>query len=103
EAVLAKLLGAAEVDNKAQASQLLAELDDWRDDFDRKIDAARSEMRRLAGAAIVGTRVYQRHVVEIGLVLLAIAALLGITVAAGGAAPAAVPAAAPLAGSRRAR
>jgi len=39
-------------------------------------------MRRLAGAAIVGTRAYQRHVVKIGLVLLAIAALLGITVAA---------------------
>ncbi len=30
----------------------------------------------------VGTRAYQRHVVQIGLVLLAIAALLGITVAA---------------------
>jgi class 3 adenylate cyclase len=82
EAVLAKLLAAAEVGNKAQTGELLAELDDWRDDFDRKIDAERSEMRRLAGAAIVGTRAYQRHVVDIGLVLLAIAALLGITVAA---------------------
>jgi class 3 adenylate cyclase len=82
EAVLAKLLAAAEAGNKAQTGELLAELDDWRDDFDRKIDAARSEMRRLAGAAIVGTRAYQRHVVDIGLVLLAIAALLGITVAA---------------------
>ena len=49
--------------NKPQASRLLAELDGWRDDFDRKIDAARSEMRRLAGAAIVGTRAYQRRVV----------------------------------------
>ena len=82
EAVLAKLLAAAEAGNKAQTGELLAELDDWRDDFDRKIDAERSEMRRLAGAAIVGTRAYQRHVVDIGLVLLAIAALLGITVAA---------------------
>src|SRR6202022_134716 len=54
----------------------------WRDDFDRKIDAARSEMRRLAGAAIVGTRAYQRRVVESGLGLLAIAGLLGITIAA---------------------
>ncbi len=82
EAILAKLLAAAEADHKAQASELLAELDDWRDDFDRKIDAARSEMRRLAGAAIVGTRAYQQHTVEIGLALLAIAVLLGITIAA---------------------
>src|SRR5437764_243943 len=82
EAVLDKLLPAAEADNKVLATELLAELDDWRDDFDHKIDAARSEMRRLAGAAIIGTRAYQRHVVQIGLALLAIAALLGITVAA---------------------
>src|SRR5207244_1636315 len=82
ETILAKLLSATEADNKAQASQLLAALDDWRDDFDRKIDAARSEMRRLAGGAIVGTRAYQRRVVEIGLVLLAIAGMLGITIAA---------------------
>jgi class 3 adenylate cyclase len=81
EAVLGKLLAAADADNKMLATELLAELDDWRDDFDRKIDAARSEMRRLAGAAIVGTRAYQRHVVQIGLALLAIAALLGIIVA----------------------
>jgi hypothetical protein len=39
-------------------------------------------MRRLAGAAIIGSRAYQQRVVQIGLVLLAIAALLGITVAA---------------------
>jgi len=71
EAVLAKLLTAADADNKDQASKLLAELDDWRDDFDRKIDVARSEMRRLAGAAIVGTRAYQQRVVEISLALLA--------------------------------
>ena len=82
EAVLAKLLTAVEAENKARASELLAELDDWRDDFDRKIDAARSEMRRLAGAAIVGTRAYQQRVVEISLVLLVIAAMLGIIVAA---------------------
>src|SRR5204863_3662778 len=49
ESVLAKLLAAAEVGDKAQVSGLLAELDELRDDFDRKIDAARSEMRRLAG------------------------------------------------------
>jgi class 3 adenylate cyclase len=82
ESVLAKLLAAAKVGNKVQVSDLLAELDDWRDDFDRKVDAAQSEMRRLAGAAIVGTRAYQRHVVEISLVLVGIAMLLGITIAA---------------------
>jgi adenylate cyclase len=82
EAMLGKLLAAAVADDKVLTTELLAELDDWRDDFDRKIDAARSEMRRLAGAAIVGTRAYQRHVVQIGLALLAIAALLGIIVAA---------------------
>lgn len=82
ESVLAKLLAAAQVGNKVQVSELLTELDDWRDDFDRKVDAAQSEMRRLAGAAIVGTRAYQRHVVEISLVLVGIAMLLGITIAA---------------------
>jgi hypothetical protein len=66
EAVLGKLLTAAEAGNTPQASGLLAELDDWRDDFDRKIDLARGEMRRLASAAIVGTRAYQRRVVAIG-------------------------------------
>src|SRR5262249_48648633 len=64
EAVLAKLLAAAAAERKEQATELLAELDDRRDDFDRKIDAARGEMRRLGGAAIVGTRAYQRHVVQ---------------------------------------
>jgi HAMP domain-containing protein len=39
-------------------------------------------MRRLASAAIVGTRDYQRRVVAIGIALLAIAAALGITLAA---------------------
>src|SRR5262249_45156210 len=56
EAVFSKLLVAAEAGDKSLARNLLAELDDWRDDFDRKIDVARGEMRRLAGAAIVGTR-----------------------------------------------
>jgi adenylate cyclase len=82
EGIFRKLLAAAEAGNKPVAGELLGELDDLRDDFDRRIDAARNEMRRLAGAAIVGTRDYQQRVVTIGVVLLAIAALLGITVAA---------------------
>ena len=82
EGGLGKLLGAAQAGNKPVAGELLGELDDLRDDFDRKIDAARNEMRRLAGAAVIGTRAYQRRVVTIGVALLAIAALLGLTVAA---------------------
>jgi adenylate cyclase len=82
ESVLARLIPAAEAGNKPQAGELLAELDGWRDDFDRKIENARSAMRTLAGAAIVGTRAYQQRVVAIGIALLAIAAALGITVAA---------------------
>ena len=82
ESVLGKLLTAAESGDKPLTGELLGELDDWRDEFDRKIEAARSEMRRLASAAIVGTRDYQRRVVAIGIALLAIAAALGITLAA---------------------
>jgi hypothetical protein len=56
ESVLAKLLAAAISGHQRQASDLLAELDGRRDDFDHKIDAARTEMRQLASAAIVGTK-----------------------------------------------
>jgi class 3 adenylate cyclase len=82
ETVLGRLVAAAKAGDKPRTTDLLTELDEWRDDFDRKIDAARSEMRRLADAAIVGTRAYQHRVVDIGIALLAIAAALGITVAA---------------------
>jgi class 3 adenylate cyclase len=82
EAVLTKLLAAVAAGHKEETTQLLAELDDRRDDFNRRIDAARGQMQRLADAAIDGTRAYQQHVVEISLALLVIAALLGITVAA---------------------
>jgi adenylate cyclase len=46
ESVLAKLLAATAVDNKPQASELLADLDDQRDNFDRKIDADRDAAAR---------------------------------------------------------
>ena len=82
ELVLAKLLAAATSGHQQQASDLLAELDGRRDDFDHKIDVARTEMRRLASAAIVGTKAYQQRVVSVGVALLAIAAALGVTVAA---------------------
>ena len=82
EALLGKLLAAAVAGRQQQGGDLLAELDDRRDDFDHKIDAARSEMRRLASAAIVGTKAYQQRVVTIGVMLLAIAMALGVTAAA---------------------
>ena len=82
ESVLDKLVAAAKAGEKPETAELLAELDEWRDDVDRKIDAARREMRRLAGAAIVGTRAYQRRVVDISIALMAIASALGLTVAA---------------------
>jgi class 3 adenylate cyclase len=68
-------------ENSPEVARWLSELDRIRDDIDRRLDSVRSEMRHLAGNAIVGTRDYQMRVVEIGLVLLVIAALLGITVA----------------------
>src|SRR5215472_9616265 len=82
ESVLGRLLTAAESDDKPLTAELLGELDDWRDDFDHKMDTARNEMQRLASGAIVGTRAYQQRVVAIGIALLAIAAALGITLAA---------------------
>jgi class 3 adenylate cyclase len=68
-------------ENSPDVVRWLSELDRIRDDIDRRLDGVRSDMRHLAGNAIVGTRDYQMRVVEIGLVLLVIAALLGITVA----------------------
>lgn len=81
ESVFKRLLGAADL-REASAADDLAELDKIRDDFDHRITADETEMRRLADGAIDGTRSYQRHVVEIGLSLLVIAGLLGLTVAA---------------------
>lgn len=82
EAILAQLLEVAATGQRSDENRILAELDSWRDDFDRRIEAARIEMRRLAGAAILGTRSFQERVVEISLALLALAGLLGLIVAA---------------------
>jgi class 3 adenylate cyclase len=72
EAVFARLRSAA-TGRAAEAAIVLDQLDEARDDFDRRIAAARTEMRHLAGNAIVGTRAYQQHVIVIGLALLVIA------------------------------
>lgn len=83
-----KLVAAAEAnlpgvdDRSPEVARYLNELDRIRDDIDHRLDGVRDEMRHLAGNAIVGTRKYQMSVVEIGLALLVIAGLLGITVAA---------------------
>ena len=69
-------------ENSPEVARWLNELDRMRDDIDRRLDGVRSDMRQLAGNAIVGTRNYQMSVVDIGLALLVIAGLLGITVAA---------------------
>jgi class 3 adenylate cyclase len=82
EAALAKLLAVAQSGDQASEHRLLIDLDDLRDQFDRHIDGDRAEMSRLAHGAIDGTRAYQSRVVDISLVLLLLAALLGVSVAA---------------------
>jgi class 3 adenylate cyclase len=82
EAVFLKLLDAARNHRDAETASLLDELDDLRDDFDHRITADQAEMLRLAEEAVNGTRTYQRRVVEISLLLLVAAGLLGVTVAA---------------------
>jgi class 3 adenylate cyclase len=82
EATYAKLLSDENASDVAGVRDTLADLDDERDEFDRRIDAYRTEMSRLAHGAIDGTRLYQARTVSIGLALLLLAALLGIGVAA---------------------
>lgn len=69
-------------DHAPEIARLLNQLDNIRGDVDHRLDAARMEMRQLAGNAISGTRAYQIRVVEIGVALLVIAGLLGLIVAA---------------------
>ncbi|MBV9479684.1 MAG: hypothetical protein JO249_02890, partial [Acidobacteria bacterium] len=48
KAMLTQMIATAKAHNESQTAKLLGRLDKWRDDFDRKINAARNEMRRLA-------------------------------------------------------
>jgi adenylate cyclase len=82
EDVFSRMVAAAETADQAAADRLLHELDRLRDEFDTHMDTVRDGMRQIANGAILGTRHYQQHVVELGLALLVIAALLGLTVAA---------------------
>jgi class 3 adenylate cyclase len=81
-AVFLKLFDAARNNRDAEADSLLDELDTILDDFEHRITADQAEMRRLAEEAVHGTRTYQRHVVEMSLLLVIAAGLLGVTVAA---------------------
>ncbi|SDC50779.1 adenylate cyclase [Sphingomonas sp. YR710] len=81
EGLHAQVLDAAR-NRRPEVLSLLTDLDRIRDDYDQRIGAAQGEMRRLADQAIADTRAYQRHVIQIGLGLLIVAGLLGITIAA---------------------
>jgi adenylate cyclase len=81
EAQLYKTRAAFQSGRFDDGNRLMRELDNRRDDFDRRMDEARAAMRQIAGHAILGTRNYQQRVIEISIALLAIAGLLGLVVA----------------------
>jgi class 3 adenylate cyclase len=83
EAILAKWVAAAEAGHRTEADRFRIALDEWREDWDGRMDSARQEMRNIARDAILGTRAYQERIVEIGLALLVIAGLIGAIIAAG--------------------
>jgi class 3 adenylate cyclase len=79
---LPQAIEAIEAKQHAQFYALVAQLDQFRESFNDRIDAARAEMERLAQNAAEGTRRYQDRTVLISALLLAIAAFLGLAVAA---------------------
>jgi len=81
EQVFANLFDAAR-NHEVNAASLLGELDGIRDDFDRRIAEDQKDMRRIAENSVSATQAYQRHVVQISLLLVIFAGLLGLTVAA---------------------
>jgi adenylate cyclase len=82
EATFARLMKEKDAGNIAAMRQELTALDERRDAFNRRIEADRFEMSRIADGAIDGTRAYQARVVNVSLVLLLLASLLGVSVAA---------------------
>ena len=82
EELLGKIRTAFDAGRFDDANRLLRELDERRDDLGRRMDAARVDMRVIAGNAILGTRIYQQRTIGISLALLVIAGLLGLVVAA---------------------
>ena len=81
DTVLAKLLDASRA-RDVHADSLLDELDNIRDDFAQRIADDQADMRRIAENSVGATRDYQRHAVEISLLLVIAAGLLGLSVAA---------------------
>lgn len=81
EKLLGRISGALTGGDLDEANRLLRELDDRRDEFDRRMDDARAAMREIAGNAILGTRVYQNRVIDVSMALLSLAGLLGLIVA----------------------
>src|SRR3954447_8509637 len=63
--------------------QLLAELDEQREDYDRRLDAARYELYRTVSAAADSAQARQGNVVKAVIVITGLAGLLGLLVAAG--------------------
>jgi len=82
EEIYTRLLKAEDAGDKAGVRDALGDLDDLRDEIDRRVDDDRLDMNRLAVGAIDGTRAYQSRVIDISLALLLLAALLGISIAA---------------------
>jgi adenylate cyclase len=82
QAMLGELLTGRPADPPTEAARRLANLDRWRDDWDRRMNAARAAMRKIAEDAIADTRGYQQRIVAIGLALLAITVVLGLLTAA---------------------
>jgi adenylate cyclase len=82
EGILAKWIAAAQAGDRTEADRVRVSLDEWRDNWNHRMTAARAEMRRIATNAIQSTRAYQIRIVDIGLALLLLAALLGVTLAA---------------------
>ena len=80
--LLPQVVDAIDGNQRQRFLALMPQLDQSRDAFNDKIDAARAEMKRLAQAAAQGTRIYQERTVSISSALLAIAAALGLAVAA---------------------
>jgi adenylate cyclase len=82
DAVLAALEAALDKGDAAEEKRRLDELDRQRDDLNAQTDTARSEMLALLGAATKMASDRQAWAVQIGLVLLALALVLGALAAA---------------------
>ena len=79
-ALMESLAGSA---GPSDARRLLAELDEEREDYDRRLDAARQELYRTVSAAADAAQARQGYVVKAVVIITGLAGLLGLLVAAG--------------------